>query len=71
MTGQLNFVMQTIDVGYSPSPRWRNGAFYVGIGTTSPSYQLQLSTDSAAKPTSNTWTIASDARIGVYLYEIL
>jgi hypothetical protein len=35
----------------------------VGIGTTSPSYQLQLSTDSAAKPTTNTWTIASDSRI--------
>ena len=36
---------------------------YVGIGTTSPAYQLQLSTDSAAKPTSSLWTIASDARI--------
>lgn len=35
----------------------------VGIGTTNPSYQLQLSTDSAAKPSTNTWTIASDARI--------
>ncbi|MFA6376378.1 MAG: tail fiber domain-containing protein [Candidatus Paceibacterota bacterium] len=35
----------------------------VGIGTASPSYQLQLSTDSAAKPTHNVWTIASDARI--------
>jgi len=35
----------------------------VGIGTTGPSYQLQLSTDSAAKPTTNTWTIASDSRI--------
>ena len=35
----------------------------VGIGTTSPSYQLQLSTDSAAKPTSSLWSIASDARI--------
>lgn len=35
----------------------------VGIGTASPSYQLQLSTDSAAKPSTNTWTIASDARI--------
>jgi len=35
----------------------------VGIGTALPSYQLQLSTDSAAKPTTNTWTIASDARI--------
>ncbi len=35
----------------------------VGIGTSSPSYQLQLSTDSAAKPTSALWTIASDERI--------
>jgi hypothetical protein len=34
----------------------------VGIGT-SPSYQLHVSTDSAAKPTTNTWTISSDARI--------
>ncbi len=37
----------------------------VGIGTASPAYQLQLSTDSAAKPTTNTWTIASDARLKV------
>lgn len=35
---------------------------YVGIGMT-PSYQLQLSSDSAAKPGTNTWTIASDSRI--------
>lgn len=35
----------------------------VGIGTPSPAYRLQLSTDSAAKPTTNTWTIASDARL--------
>jgi hypothetical protein len=35
----------------------------VGIGTNAPSYLFQLSTDSAAKPTTNTWTIASDARI--------
>jgi len=35
----------------------------LGIGTTSPGYQLTLSTDSAAKPTSNTWTISSDARM--------
>ena len=34
----------------------------LGIGVA-PSYQLQLSTDSAAKPSTNTWTIASDARI--------
>jgi hypothetical protein len=35
----------------------------VGIGTTSPAYQLQLSTNSAAKPTSTAWTVPSDIRI--------
>lgn len=35
----------------------------VGIGTSSPAYKLQLSTDSAAKPSTNTWTIASDGRL--------
>jgi hypothetical protein len=35
----------------------------VGIGTNNPSFQLQLASDSAAKPTSNTWTISSDARL--------
>jgi hypothetical protein len=39
----------------------------VGIGTTTPSYQLQLSTDSAAKPSTNTWTIASDERLKTVL----
>ena len=35
---------------------------FVGLGLA-PSYRLHLSTDSAAKPTTNTWTISSDARI--------
>tara|TARA_R110000868_G_C10946726_1_gene767480 strand:+ start:882 stop:2087 length:1206 start_codon:yes stop_codon:yes gene_type:complete len=35
----------------------------VGIGLDTISYQLQLSTDSAAKPSTNTWTIVSDSRI--------
>jgi len=35
----------------------------VGIGTAAPSYQLELSTDSAAKPSTNTWTVPSDERI--------
>lgn len=34
----------------------------VGIGTNAPTYQLQLSTDSAAKPSTNTWTVPSDIR---------
>jgi len=34
------------------------------VGTiASPAYSLQLASDSAAKPTSNTWTISSDARM--------
>ena len=36
---------------------------FVGIGTTSPSYALQLSSDSAAKPSTNTWTVSSDSRL--------
>ena len=35
----------------------------VGVGTTAPSFQLQLSSDSAAKPSTNTWTVSSDARL--------
>lgn len=35
----------------------------VGIGTNGPSYQLQLSTDSAAKPSTSTWTVSSDERL--------
>jgi hypothetical protein len=35
----------------------------VGIGTTNPTFQLHLSSNSAAKPTSNTWTVTSDRRL--------
>ncbi|MBU1648120.1 MAG: tail fiber domain-containing protein [Proteobacteria bacterium] len=35
----------------------------VGIGTDSPAYQLQLSTNSAAKPGDGNWTVASDRRL--------
>ena len=35
----------------------------VGIGLSNPSYLLQLGSNSAAKPGSNTWTIASDQRL--------
>jgi hypothetical protein len=35
---------------------------YVGIGV-SPTYSLHLNGDSAAKPSTNTWTISSDIRI--------
>ena len=35
----------------------------VGIGLSVPSYQLELSTDSAGKPTSSNWSISSDMRL--------
>jgi hypothetical protein len=35
----------------------------IGVGLSTLSYRLQLSADSAAKPATNTWTIASDERI--------
>lgn len=40
-----------------------NNAGNVGIGETNPAYRLHIGTDSAAKPTTNTWTIVSDERI--------
>lgn len=40
-----------------------NASGNVGIGVSSASTQLELSTDSASKPTTNTWTISSDERV--------
>lgn len=37
----------------------------VGVGTLSPSFNLELLTDSAAKPSTNTWTISSDERLKI------
>jgi hypothetical protein len=39
-----------------------SGRLLVGI-IASPAHQLQVSTDSAGKPSTNTWTIVSDERI--------
>ena len=37
---------------------------FMGIGSASdPTYQLQLTLDSAAKPATSTWTVASDRRL--------
>lgn len=35
----------------------------VGIGTVTPTFQLEIGTNSAAKPTSNAWTVTSDRRL--------
>lgn len=42
---------------------YNNGTLYIGIGQTSPGYQLELSQDSAAKPSTSTWTTTSDRRL--------
>ncbi len=40
-----------------------NAGSNIGIGTTTPNHQLELSTDDAAKPGTNTWTVVSDQRL--------
>lgn len=35
----------------------------VGIGTATPVFQLEIGSNSAAKPTSNTWIVTSDRRL--------
>ena len=48
--------------GPSPSSIFTS-SLYIGPTPSTVSYSLQLGTDSAAKPATTTWTIASDARI--------
>jgi hypothetical protein len=63
-TFRTSMAFSTSDLGGVNAERMRiNSDGFVGIGTAAPAYQLQLSTDSAAKPTSALWTIASDSRI--------
>jgi len=63
-TGLLFPAADTVAVSTGGTERITiNSSGRVGVGTTSPSYQLELSTDSAGKPSTNTWTIVSDERI--------
>ena len=68
ITGGTVFIqaVKTHNVEYgnlSLNPNYGSGTGYVGIGTTSPAYQLTVASDSAAKPSTNTWTISSDVRL--------
>lgn len=54
--------LQVINSAYGAVLLTITDAGNLGIGL-SPTAQLQLSTDSAVKPTTNTWTIASDERL--------
>ena len=40
-----------------------------GLGVTTPAYQLELSQNSAGKPTSNVWTTTSDARLKTNVHD--
>ena len=59
---KIKIINATID-GYNDWVTVKGTSGNVGIGTTAPSYQLQLSRDSAAKPSTNTWTVTSDERL--------
>ncbi len=54
--GTQNVVIRSYDTSYFLGGN-------IGIGDSSPSYKLELSTDSAAKPSTNTWTVPSDVRL--------
>jgi hypothetical protein len=58
----LSFYTSTLDAAATEKMRIDHSG-NVGIGTTSPAYQLQLSLNSAAKPTSSSWTVVSDERV--------
>lgn len=63
ISSNLTFLTSTAG-GVTPTEKLRiDSSGNVGIGTASPSAQLELSTDSAKKPSTNTWTIASDQRL--------
>jgi hypothetical protein len=71
-TGTGNRVLtSTIAMPYAKSPHFRSpNSFFinqtngrVGLGTISPNYQLELSTDSAAKPSTSFWSVSSDSRL--------
>ncbi len=61
--GTKNYVFQTLYSGGAERIRITIDGD-VGIGTTSPDYQLELSTDSAGKPgVGGLWTVVSDSRL--------
>jgi len=71
-SGNNNRIMTTLPVfphiqssintnGNTINVNQNNG--YVGLGTQTPTFRLQLSTNSASKPSTSTWTVSSDERL--------
>ena len=65
--GDGSFVMSIGDQGIAGTKTFSNNTIFsarVGMGgTNNPIYTLQLGVNSAAKPTSTVWTVASDERL--------
>lgn len=53
----------TVRTGGANAMTILSGSRNVGIGLTNPTFRLQVSTNSAAKPTSQLWTVVSDRRL--------
>ncbi len=72
-TGHGQTIIKSIDSDVGDGIQFQNSAGSpiveilntgnLGIGTTGPTYQLQLSTDSAGKPNGGSWANSSDARL--------
>ena len=60
--GGVAFWKDEGSVAYDGNIVWDSGNVRLGIGKT-PSFQLELNQNSAAKPTSTLWTVVSDDRI--------
>jgi len=58
----VNINLDIVDRSRNKLVTFREGG-NVGIGTSAPAYQLQLSSNSAAKPSSSLWTVVSDSRV--------
>ena len=63
ISSSLSFLTSTAGGATATEKMRITAAGNVGIGITTPSAQLELSTDSAKKPSTNTWTITSDQRL--------
>lgn len=68
-SGGGNIIFQAAGGAYTERMRIEGVSGNVGIGTNAPAYQLQLSANSAAKPGSNAWTIASDAALKTNVHD--
>jgi hypothetical protein len=55
-------VLDSVGAAWQPSISVSRAANYVGIGLAAPTHSLHVATDDAAKLSTGTWTVVSDAR---------